>query len=78
MTGNAKTFAASTAQVAKAAERELGAFLEAARESFGAHRVKRAADLWIEGLENADCVDAEICFRNITIRAASLLAAEGK
>ncbi|HEX4229470.1 MAG TPA: hypothetical protein VHZ07_12435 [Bryobacteraceae bacterium] len=66
----------SFAQVAKAAERELGAFLFAVEQMFGIEEVQRAADLWIKGIERADTIttDTEKSLRQITIQAAYQLA----
>jgi hypothetical protein len=59
-----------------AAERELGAFLMAVRTLFGNGEASRAAEDWIELVEQteAPCVDGFPNWRCITIAAANRLA----
>ncbi len=71
-----KTPAPSVATAAKAAEKELAAFLAAVQQVFINDEVQRAADLWILGLETTDWTDAnaEQAFRQLTIRTSAQLA----
>ncbi|HMF77846.1 MAG TPA: hypothetical protein VK604_19475 [Bryobacteraceae bacterium] len=66
----------SCAQMANAAERQLGAFPTTVGDVFGNDKVEQAADLWIRNLEAADCIesDTEKAFRQITIQTAAQLA----
>jgi hypothetical protein len=58
------------------AERELGAFLQAATNLVGPNGLSHARDLWIETLRNIDCPGTESTgfFRSVTIRTISQLA----
>jgi hypothetical protein len=58
------------------AERELSAFVSAVHQLFGAEQAWRAADSWIEELEQADWPSEApvIDWRKVTIAAAGRLA----
>jgi hypothetical protein len=68
----------SAAQIADAAEKELGAFLFVVNQEFGSDEVRRAADLWIQNFETADWIDAKMkqAFRQVTIQTSIQLAQE--
>lgn len=61
--------------VAAAAEKELGAFLNAVRQVFGPGAVPRAADLWILALDNTEDINSNPpqAFREISIGAVTWL-----
>ncbi len=58
------------------AERELGAFLQAATNLVGPNGLSHARDLWLETLRDIDCPGSELTgfFRSVTIRTISQLA----
>ena len=56
------------------AERELGAFLAAVRQQYGADAALRAADYWIEALERVEPHPAASHWRRVTLAAASRLS----
>jgi len=62
------------------AERELGAFLQAAKTLVGPEGLSHARDLWIETLKDPGCPGAEPprFFRSVTIRTISQLAESSK
>lgn len=66
------------AQLAKAAEKELGAFLVAVEKMFGREEVDRAASFWIQHFEAAHCLDSDLqkAFRKVTIQTAAQLATD--
>ena len=58
----------------KSAERELGAFLAAVTELFGADRARHAAEDWLDELELQETFSGDIDWRPITVAAAIRLA----
>ena len=58
----------------KSAERELGAFLAAVTELFGADQARRAAEDWLDELELQETFPGDIDWRPITVAAAIRLA----
>ena len=58
------------------AERELGAFIKAVTDSFGAEQARRAAEDWLEELESMPLPDelTSCVWRTITITSAARLA----
>ena len=57
------------------AERELGAFMSAVSEMFGAEHARRAADDWLDEFERMDTLpEIGSHFRSVTIAAAVRLA----
>ena len=60
------------------AERELGAFMSAVSESFGAEHARRAADDWLDEFDRIDTLPVtKREFGAITIAAAVRLATRG-
>ena len=58
------------------AERELGAFMRAVSETFGAEYARRAADDWLDEFERMDTMpEMRSHFGSVTIAAAVRLAA---
>src|SRR5207245_1528784 len=57
----------------KSAERELGAFLAAVTELFGADQARRTAEDWLDELELQETFPGEIDWRPITVAAADSL-----
>jgi len=57
-----------------AAERELGAFLGAVTELFGADQARQAAEDWLEELELQETFPALLNWRAITVNATIRLA----
>ena len=63
----------------QAAERELGAFLAAVRQNFGAAAAPRAADYWLEAFNAAPAGESPSrTLQRVTIRAASRLARDAE
>ena len=59
------------------AEKELGAFVGAVGRTRGTEASRRAAEYWVEALEQLDdAAQPHFDWRKITIAAASLLASE--
>jgi hypothetical protein len=58
----------------KSAERELGAFLAAVTELFGADRARESAEDWLNELELQETFPANLNWRPITVAAAVRLA----
>ncbi len=57
------------------AERELGAFMRAVSEMFGAEHARRAADDWLDEFERMDTLpETRRYFGSVTIAAAARLA----
>lgn len=63
--------------VISAAEDELHAFLFAVDAVFGRSMIRRAASLWVQGLEMAEWSESDPApqFRRITIQTAARMAA---
>jgi hypothetical protein len=70
----------SMAQYLALAERELSAFVTAVHQLFGAEQASRAADSWIEELEQTDWSSEApiIDWRKVTIAAAGRLVDHDK
>jgi hypothetical protein len=58
----------------KPAERELGAFLAAVTEIFGAEWVRQAAEDWLDNLDLLEILPVNLNWRPITVAAAIRLA----
>jgi len=58
----------------KSAERELGAFLAAVTELFGADQARQAAEDWLDGLDLQETFPVNLNLRPITVAAAIRLA----
>ena len=72
----AKNCDLGSADIAKMAERELGAFFNAVKELFGAKQAQFAAKDWLEEWETTNAWPVAIReWRRITIRASRRLAA---
>src|SRR5580698_3730486 len=62
-------------QLMASAERELGAFMRAVSEMFGAEHARRAADDWLDEFERVDTLpEIRSHFGSVTIAAAARLA----
>lgn len=72
--------AKSMAQHLASAERELSAFTTAVHQLFGPEQARRAADIWMEELEQTDWMSEAqaIDWRAATIAAAVRLAGRNK
>ena len=61
--------------VMASAERELGAFMRAVSEMFGAEHARRAADDWLDEFDRMDTLpETRRHFGSVTIAAAARLA----
>jgi hypothetical protein len=58
----------------KSAERELGSFLAAVTELFGADRARQAPEHWLDELELQETFPVNLNWRPITVAAAIRLA----